>query len=161
MANSFPLFIAVLFFAICTFFELLCVLLYAYIFPKLDIVKHYRSKAASEGSKTVSADLAAGGIQTLLKPEVYLLPLVYIWNNMFMVFPLSWRPCNYNRPKKIQNNWSGWATRSCYCRILIMQLICFWYMSWHCLFSLDSYLKTLEHTVWADGKSQFNLVSWR
>jgi equilibrative nucleoside transporter 1/2/3 len=78
MANSFPPFIAVLFFAICTFFELLCVLLYAYIFPKLDIVKHYHSKAASEGSKTVSADLAAGGIQTLLKPEVYLLPLVYI-----------------------------------------------------------------------------------
>uniref|UniRef100_A0A3N7G9C8 Uncharacterized protein n=1 Tax=Populus trichocarpa TaxID=3694 RepID=A0A3N7G9C8_POPTR len=32
-------------------------------------MKHYRSKAASEGSKTVSADLAAGGIQTLLKPE--------------------------------------------------------------------------------------------
>lgn len=30
---------------------------------------HYRSKAASEGSKTVSADLAAGGIQTSLKPE--------------------------------------------------------------------------------------------
>lgn len=60
---------AILFFALCTFFELLCVLLYAYIFPKLDIVKHYRSKAASEGSKTVSADLAAGGIQTSLKPE--------------------------------------------------------------------------------------------
>ncbi|KAJ6291352.1 hypothetical protein OIU76_023423 [Salix suchowensis] len=60
---------AILFFALCTIFELFCVLLYAYIFPKLDIVKHYRSKAASEGSKTVSADLAAGGIQTSLKPE--------------------------------------------------------------------------------------------
>lgn len=158
MAYSFPPFIAVLFFALCTIFELFCVLLYAYIFPKLDIVKHYRSKAASEGSKTVSADLAAGGIQTSLKPEVYLLPLVYLWNKMFMEFPLSWRPCNFYRPKKIQNNWGGWATRSYYCRILIMQLICFWYMSWHCLFSLDSYLKTLEHTVWAGGKSQFNLV---
>ncbi|XP_027342619.1 equilibrative nucleotide transporter 3-like isoform X2 [Abrus precatorius] len=56
---------AILFFAISTFFELLCVLLYAYIFPKLPIVKYYRSKAASEGSKTVSADLAAGGIRTL------------------------------------------------------------------------------------------------
>ncbi|KAF8414008.1 hypothetical protein HHK36_002006 [Tetracentron sinense] len=55
---------AMLFFAISTFFELLCVLLYAFIFPKLPIVKYYRSKAASEGSKTVSADLAAGGIQT-------------------------------------------------------------------------------------------------
>ncbi|KAG4967656.1 hypothetical protein JHK87_033307 [Glycine soja] len=54
---------AIMFFAISTFFELLCVLLYAFVFPKLPIVKYYRSKAASEGSKTVSADLAAGGIQ--------------------------------------------------------------------------------------------------
>ncbi|KAK7272333.1 hypothetical protein RJT34_28857 [Clitoria ternatea] len=57
---------AILFLAISTFFELLCVLLYAFVFPKIPIVKYYRSKAASEGSKTVSADLAAGGIQTLL-----------------------------------------------------------------------------------------------
>ncbi|XP_022749073.1 equilibrative nucleotide transporter 3-like [Durio zibethinus] len=56
---------AILFFAISAAFELLCVLLYAYVFPKLPIVKYYRSKAASEGSKTVAADLAAGGIQTL------------------------------------------------------------------------------------------------
>ncbi|XVF01889.1 hypothetical protein REPUB_Repub04eG0127700 [Reevesia pubescens] len=56
---------AILFFAISAFFELLCVILYAYVFPKLPIVKYYRSKAASEGSKTVAADLAAGGIQTL------------------------------------------------------------------------------------------------
>ncbi|XP_068668618.1 equilibrative nucleotide transporter 3-like [Aristolochia californica] len=54
---------AILFFAISALFEFLCVLLYAYIFPKLPIVKYYRSKAAKEGSKTVSADLAAGGIQ--------------------------------------------------------------------------------------------------
>ncbi|XP_028059290.1 equilibrative nucleotide transporter 3-like isoform X7 [Camellia sinensis] len=53
---------AILFFAISAFFELLCVLLYALVFPKLPIVKYYRSKAALEGSKTVSADLAAGGI---------------------------------------------------------------------------------------------------
>ncbi|GLT86997.1 hypothetical protein SLE2022_051020 [Rubroshorea leprosula] len=56
---------AILFFAISSFFVLLCLLLYAYVFPKLPIVKFYRSKAASEGSKTVSADLAAGGIQTM------------------------------------------------------------------------------------------------
>ncbi|KAL4390278.1 hypothetical protein AHAS_Ahas03G0129100 [Arachis hypogaea] len=55
---------ALLFFAITTFFELLCVLLYAFVFPKVPIVKYYRSKAASEGAKTVSADLAAAGIQT-------------------------------------------------------------------------------------------------
>lgn len=53
-----------MFFAISCFFELLCVLLYAIVFPKLPIVKFYRAKAASEGSMTVSADLAAGGIQT-------------------------------------------------------------------------------------------------
>ncbi|KAK8698641.1 hypothetical protein V6N13_114752 [Hibiscus sabdariffa] len=56
---------ALLFFGISAFFELLCVLLYAYVFPKLPIVKYYRSKAASEGSKTVASDLAAGGIQAL------------------------------------------------------------------------------------------------
>ncbi|KAJ0054591.1 hypothetical protein Pint_02141 [Pistacia integerrima] len=60
---------AIIFFTISTFFELLCILLYAYFFPKLPIVKYYRAKAASEGSKTVSADLAAGGIQTLLKEQ--------------------------------------------------------------------------------------------
>ncbi|KAL3519622.1 hypothetical protein ACH5RR_017771 [Cinchona calisaya] len=54
----------ILFLAISTFFEFLCILLYAFIFPKLPIVRHYRTKAASEGSKTVSADLAAAGIET-------------------------------------------------------------------------------------------------
>jgi len=53
---------AVLFLAISVFFEFLCILLYAFIFPNLPIVKHYRSKAAAEGSTTVAADLAAAGI---------------------------------------------------------------------------------------------------
>ncbi|XP_057430498.1 equilibrative nucleotide transporter 3-like isoform X5 [Lotus japonicus] len=55
---------AILFFAISTLIEFLCIILYAIYFTKLPIVKYYRSKAASEGSKTVSADLAAAGIQT-------------------------------------------------------------------------------------------------
>ncbi|XP_019440303.1 PREDICTED: equilibrative nucleotide transporter 3-like isoform X1 [Lupinus angustifolius] len=55
---------ALLFLAISTFVEFLCIFLYAIYFTKLPIVKYYRSKAASEGSKTVSADLAAAGIQT-------------------------------------------------------------------------------------------------
>ncbi|XP_050214177.1 equilibrative nucleotide transporter 3-like [Mercurialis annua] len=54
----------VLFLAISAFLEFLCFIMYAFIFPKLPIVKYYRAKAASEGSKTVSADLAAAGIQT-------------------------------------------------------------------------------------------------
>ncbi|GAB2285327.1 Epsin-3, clathrin recruitment and traffic between the Golgi and endosome [Dionaea muscipula] len=53
---------ALLFFAISASFSLVCVLLYAFVFPRLPIVKYYRSKAAVEGSKTVVADLAAGGI---------------------------------------------------------------------------------------------------
>ncbi|KAK3184262.1 hypothetical protein Dsin_031548 [Dipteronia sinensis] len=56
---------AILFFSIASVFEFLCFILYAYTFPKLPIVKYYRSKAASQGSKTVSSDLAAAGIQTL------------------------------------------------------------------------------------------------
>lgn len=51
-----------LFLAISAFFEFLCILLYSFVFPKLPIVKHYRSKAAAEGSTTVAADLAAAGI---------------------------------------------------------------------------------------------------
>ncbi|XP_044460630.1 equilibrative nucleotide transporter 3-like [Mangifera indica] len=58
-----------LFLAICTFFEFICILLYAFLFPKLPIVKYYRSKAASQGSKTVAADLAAAGVQTKADDE--------------------------------------------------------------------------------------------
>eukprot|EP00256_Glycine_max_P069963 XP_025984558.1 equilibrative nucleotide transporter 3 [Glycine max] len=71
---------AVMFFAISTFFELLCVLLYSFVFPKLAIVKYYRSKAASEGSKTVSADLAAGGIQIPSGGVQYALVLIAMYN---------------------------------------------------------------------------------
>ncbi|KNA15144.1 hypothetical protein SOVF_100870, partial [Spinacia oleracea] len=53
---------ALLFLAISTAIEFLCIFLYAFYFPKLPIVKYFRSKAASEGSKTVTADLAAVGI---------------------------------------------------------------------------------------------------
>ncbi|GAB2298742.1 Epsin-3, clathrin recruitment and traffic between the Golgi and endosome [Dionaea muscipula] len=53
---------ALLFLAISTSFEFLCIFVYAYYFPKLPIVKYFRQKAASEGSKTVSNDLAAAGI---------------------------------------------------------------------------------------------------
>uniref|UniRef100_A0A5B7AYN3 Equilibrative nucleotide transporter 3-like n=1 Tax=Davidia involucrata TaxID=16924 RepID=A0A5B7AYN3_DAVIN len=61
---------AMLFLAISTFFEFLCIFLYAFSFPKLPIVKYYRSKAALEGSTTVSADLAAAGIQTQANERV-------------------------------------------------------------------------------------------
>ncbi|XP_052180911.1 equilibrative nucleotide transporter 3-like [Diospyros lotus] len=53
-----------LFLAISTLFEFVCIFLYAFFFPRLPIVKYYRAKAASEGSKTVSSDLAAAGIPT-------------------------------------------------------------------------------------------------
>jgi len=76
-----PMF-AVLFLGISTFAEFLCVLLYAYLFPKLPIVKYYRSKAASEGSKTVSADLAAAGIQTPADHQVF--PLFFFFGVHFL-----------------------------------------------------------------------------
>ncbi|KAK6918975.1 Equilibrative nucleoside transporter, partial [Dillenia turbinata] len=58
---------ALLFFGISAFFELLCVLLYAYVFPKLPVMKYFRSKAALEGSKTVSAIL----LLTARNPKEY------------------------------------------------------------------------------------------
>ncbi|CAA0817838.1 Equilibrative nucleotide transporter 3 [Striga hermonthica] len=54
----------ILFLAISTFFEFICIFLYAFVFGNLPIVKQFRKKAALEGSKTVSADLAAAGIHT-------------------------------------------------------------------------------------------------
>ncbi|KAK7246611.1 hypothetical protein RIF29_41481 [Crotalaria pallida] len=61
---------AVLFLAMSTFIELVCILLYAIYLPKLPIIKYYRSKAALEGSKTVSGDLAAAGIRDEANQEV-------------------------------------------------------------------------------------------
>uniref|UniRef100_A0A7N0TJB4 Equilibrative nucleoside transporter n=1 Tax=Kalanchoe fedtschenkoi TaxID=63787 RepID=A0A7N0TJB4_KALFE len=60
---------ALTFFALSAGFNLFCVLLYAFVFPKLPLVKHYRLKAASEGSKTVLADLAAAGIRAQTQNE--------------------------------------------------------------------------------------------
>ncbi|KAH6764632.1 Major facilitator superfamily protein [Perilla frutescens var. frutescens] len=54
----------VLFLSISTLIEVLCVFLYAFVFGKLPIVKHFRKMAAAEGSKTVTSDLAAVGIHT-------------------------------------------------------------------------------------------------
>ncbi|PHU26432.1 Equilibrative nucleotide transporter 5 [Capsicum chinense] len=92
-----------LFLAISAFFEFLCVLLYTFIFPKLPIVKHYRTKAAAEGSKTVAADLAAAGItkpieqaeqferlstkQLLIKNIDYELDLYFIYVLTLSIFP--------------------------------------------------------------------------
>lgn len=52
----------VVYLAISTIFELLCILLYVFFFPNLPIVKYYRTKAAREGSKTVLSDLNAAGV---------------------------------------------------------------------------------------------------
>ncbi|BBH00807.1 Major facilitator superfamily protein, partial [Prunus dulcis] len=62
---------------------------YAIYFPRLPIVKYYRSKAASEGSKTVSADLAAAGIQTQADIENidYALDLFLIYVLTLSIFP--------------------------------------------------------------------------
>ncbi|KAI3855022.1 hypothetical protein MKX03_018416, partial [Papaver bracteatum] len=54
---------AIMFLVISALFELLCLLLYKFVFAKIPIVRYYRSKAASERSKTVMADLAASGVK--------------------------------------------------------------------------------------------------
>ncbi|KAK6917442.1 Equilibrative nucleoside transporter, partial [Dillenia turbinata] len=58
-----------MFLTMATLFVLSCLLLYAFFFPRLPIIKYYHSKAASEGSKTVCADLAAAGGQTHTSPR--------------------------------------------------------------------------------------------
>ncbi|KAL8214686.1 hypothetical protein R6Q57_004135 [Mikania cordata] len=54
---------ALVYLAISSIFEFLCIVLYVFFFPKLPIVKYYRAKAAREGSKTVVSDLNAAGVQ--------------------------------------------------------------------------------------------------
>ncbi|KAI3903483.1 hypothetical protein MKW98_032137 [Papaver atlanticum] len=53
--------------SIATSFMMLCAVLYAFVFGKLPIVKYHRSKAASEGSKTVAADLRLTTKQLLIQ----------------------------------------------------------------------------------------------
>lgn len=53
---------ALAFYFLSTIFVFLCIILYAYVFPRLEIVRYYRARAASEGSKSVAADLAAAGV---------------------------------------------------------------------------------------------------
>nr|CAB3454628.1 unnamed protein product [Digitaria exilis] len=60
---------AILFASVSCFFELLCIVIYTFVFPELPIVKFYHCKAASEGSMTVNADLAAGGIEGSSNPS--------------------------------------------------------------------------------------------
>ncbi|GJX50921.1 equilibrative nucleotide transporter 3-like protein [Tanacetum coccineum] len=90
-----------LFLAISTFFEFLCIFLYAFVFAKLPIVKYYRTKAAREGATTVSSDLAAVGIHTeatevaerlttkqlLIKNLDYGLDLYFIYVLTLSIFP--------------------------------------------------------------------------
>jgi len=157
---------AVMFFAISTFFELLCVLLYSFVFPKLPIVKYYRSKAASEGSKTVSADLAAGGIQ-IPSGGVQFLP--------FLSFPsLPFSMCHkmfhiiqdsaYNISNFFfqANQYEKEIDRKGNKKLLLenidyaLDLFLIYALT---LFSLDSYQKILDHTIWAPGMFINNMVS--
>ncbi|KAL5579278.1 hypothetical protein UlMin_011720 [Ulmus minor] len=92
-----------LFLAIAALFEFACIFLYAFVFPKIPIVKHFRTIAASEGATTVRADLAAGGIgtdevkdktnqrmsnkQLILKNIDYLLDLFLVYVLTLSIFP--------------------------------------------------------------------------
>ena len=85
--------------------------LYAYVFPNLPIVNYYRSKAASEGSATVTADLAAGGIQVQLNSRVYKSRSICV---KFVVFQPTEdsdrfliKYCDFCRLKRIPNNKSA------------------------------------------------------
>ncbi|CAI9103634.1 OLC1v1002155C1 [Oldenlandia corymbosa var. corymbosa] len=89
---------AIMFLAISTLIEFLCVLLYKYVFPKLPIVKHFRSKAALEGSKTVKTDLVVAGIHKLVDDETQMERLStkqLLWQNidyaldLFLVYGLT------------------------------------------------------------------------
>ena len=102
----------VLFLGITTFVEFLCTLLYAFFFPKLPIVKFYRSKAALEGSQTVSADLAVVGIKTEQNEEVwqfFFLPTSKMFSHSNFEILVSEKLLNSCRMVMILSNRSGWA----------------------------------------------------
>jgi len=56
---------AVLSLGISTLFELLSIIMYAIYFPKLSIVKYYRSKATLKGAKTITDGPIATDIQNV------------------------------------------------------------------------------------------------
>lgn len=60
-----------MFLVISALFELLCLLRYAFVVAKIQVVKYYRSKAASEGSKIVVVDLASTGVKIRENEMVY------------------------------------------------------------------------------------------
>ncbi|CAM6094977.1 unnamed protein product [Calypogeia fissa] len=53
---------ALVFWGVAGFVEVVGVVLYAFVFPRLEAVKFYRGRAANEGSKTVNDDLTAAGV---------------------------------------------------------------------------------------------------
>lgn len=56
--------VAVTFFAVSVFAEVVGIVLYAFVFPKLQTVKEFRISAQQQGALTVKEDLAAAGLQT-------------------------------------------------------------------------------------------------
>ncbi|XP_047966176.1 equilibrative nucleotide transporter 3-like [Salvia hispanica] len=80
----------ILFLSISTLLEFISLFLYAFVFCRIPIVKHYRKKAASEGSKTVASDLAAAGIHTTDDQAVSerLSNKALIWENRDLAFDL-------------------------------------------------------------------------
>ena len=99
---------AVLFFSISTFFVLLCVVLYGFVYPKLPIVKYYRSKAASEGSKTVSSDLAAAGIRSVLLLLFCFYSFQFSFSWKFLTFAILFIRliCVFSGNRRIKTVWA-------------------------------------------------------
>ena len=145
---------AVLFFSITCLFELVCLLLYTFVFAKLPIVKYYRTKAAAEGSKTVASDLAAAGIiaeqhgQVCVPPVIDTKQLCVSLQLYHSRSECSW--CSVGdscRSRRIHRNTSVWPLKSCSCRTSTTRSISTWYTSWRCQSSQDFCLKTLENTT--------------
>ncbi|KAL6333531.1 hypothetical protein AAG906_028716 [Vitis piasezkii] len=85
---------AMLFLGISAFVGLLCTFLYAFIFPKLSVLKYYRMKAASEGSQTVSADHFLHFKEIILFmiflscTHLFVLQLFNVWDMISRYFPI-------------------------------------------------------------------------
>jgi hypothetical protein len=70
---------AVTFFAVSVFAELVGIVLYAFVFPKLQTVKEFRISAQQQGALTVKEDLAAAGLQT--EHSVRIIPSLQVPHN--------------------------------------------------------------------------------
>lgn len=122
--------------------------MYATWFAKIPVVKYCRSKAASEGSKTVSADLAAAGIQRQVRHSSGIFSIIVVKFVFPLIYLKPWKFWNFGRMETLID----WAPNNFCFKTWIMSLVYILHMFWHWQSSQDLSMRIPEHTGWDHGE---------